>query len=132
MFAKLLVLAASAALVFAAPSAVLPEADDIILWSADIKSPHFLSIWKAGSTQTISWIVDKVPQTGPNAIGTALLGYAENDSENLDLDNPLATGFLIGDGNVTITVPDVPYRSDYIIVLFGNSGNSSPTFSILP
>ncbi|EPT05155.1 hypothetical protein FOMPIDRAFT_43002 [Fomitopsis schrenkii] len=106
--------------------------DDIILWSADITSPHFLSIWEAGSTQTISWIVNKVPQTGPTAQGKALLGYAENDSENLDLDNPLATGFLIGDGNVTFTVPDVPYRSDYIVVLFGNSGNSSPTFTIMP
>lgn len=97
MFAKLLVLAASAALVFAAPSAVLPEADDIILWSADIKSPHFLSIWKAGSTQTISWIVDKVPQTGPNAIGTALLGYAENDSENLDLGTSTPPVHVVGD-----------------------------------
>lgn len=85
MFAKLLALAASAALVLGAPSALLPIEDDIILWSADITSPNFFSVWETGSTQTISWIVNKVPQTGPNSNGTALLGYAENGSENLDL-----------------------------------------------
>ena len=85
MFAKLFALAASAALVLGAPSALLPVEDDIILWSADITSPNLFSIWEAGSTQTISWIVNKVPQTGPNANGTVLLGYAENNSENLDL-----------------------------------------------
>ena len=64
-------------------------------------------------------------------------------------DHPLATDFLIGDGNVTFTVPDVPMRHDYIVVcawfpspsfdlqltpssVFGNSGNASPTFTIMP
>lgn len=32
------------------------------------------------------------------------------------LDNPLAQGFKLRDGKVTITVPDVPPRESYIIV----------------
>ncbi|KZT73867.1 hypothetical protein DAEQUDRAFT_661347 [Daedalea quercina L-15889] len=130
MFAKLLSFAASAALALAAPASFIPVPDDIILWSADISSPTILSVWDVGSTQTVTWDASKVPQTSANHTGIVLLGYSEDGSENLDTQTPLASGFLIADGKVDITVPNVTTRSDYIVVLFGNSGNSSPTFTI--
>ncbi|KAL1722866.1 hypothetical protein EV715DRAFT_246867 [Schizophyllum commune] len=49
---------------------------------------------------------------------------------HLQYDNPLAQGFSITLGSYDVTVPDVEERSDYIIVLFGDSGNSSPKFTI--
>jgi hypothetical protein len=62
--------------------------------------------------------------------------------------NPLATNFKLTDGQVQITVPNVPTRRDYIVVgefllfrhrlavqpafleVFGDSGNASPQFTI--
>lgn len=52
--------------------------------------------------------------TNPN--GRVILGYQANDSLNLDLDHPLAQNFKLRAGNVTIIVPNVPPRDDYIIV----------------
>ncbi|KAF8655828.1 hypothetical protein AX16_002913 [Volvariella volvacea WC 439] len=45
-------------------------------------------------------------------------------------DAPLAEGFMLRDGQVEITVPDFPPRDNYIVVLMGDSGNSSPEFRI--
>ncbi|KAH9936223.1 uncharacterized protein B0H18DRAFT_1081901 [Fomitopsis serialis] len=127
---KALAFAASAALALAAPASFIPIADDVILWSADISAPNIFTTWQVGSTQTIKWDPSQVPQTAANHTGVVLLGYYENDSENLDTQTPLVTGFQISDGQVDITVPNVPTRNDYIVVLFGNSGNASPTFTI--
>ncbi|KJA24372.1 hypothetical protein HYPSUDRAFT_200596 [Hypholoma sublateritium FD-334 SS-4] len=95
-----------------------------------------------------------------NIIGQVILGFEANNSLNLDFSeccprlvlrvskrlgipaaqrmlaelpaghNPLASGFNLTDGSVQITVPNVPPRDDYLIVLFGDSGNTSPAFSI--
>ncbi|TFY55399.1 hypothetical protein EVJ58_g8274 [Rhodofomes roseus] len=135
MFGKLFAFAASAALALAAPASFIPIADDIILWSADIQSPNVFSVWPVGSTQTIKWDPSQVPQTAANHTGIVLLGYYEDDSENLDTRassrRPRSwRGFQIADGQVDITVPNVTERNDYIVVLFGNSGNASPTFTI--
>jgi len=130
MFGKLLALAANAVLALAAPASFIPVSDDVILWSADISSPNILSNWPVGTTQTIQWDPSQVPQTAANHTGIVLLGYYEDNSENLDTQTPLASGFMIADGQVDITVPNVTTRNDYIVVLFGNSGNASPTFTI--
>ena len=43
----------------------------------------------------------------------------------------LAEDFNLDDGEVEVTLPsDVATRDDYIIVLFGDSGNKSDRFSI--
>ncbi|KZT11949.1 uncharacterized protein LAESUDRAFT_733847 [Laetiporus sulphureus 93-53] len=114
----------------ASPISLVPPGHADVVISPDITSPTLLTVWTVGSTQTITWDVSKVPQTGANATGLVLLGYSEDKSENLDIQSPLATQFLIGDGQVDITVPNVTTRNDYIVVLFGDSGNASPTFTI--
>lgn len=48
---------------------------------------------------------------------------------NLDWD--LASGFPLNSGSWNVTLPkDLATRSDYIVVVFGNSGNASPKFTI--
>lgn len=45
----------------------------------------------------------------------------------------LADGFPLTSGSVNFVLPtDVAARDDYIVVLFGDSGNASPKFSIKP
>ena len=44
--------------------------------------------------------------------------------------HPLATNFLLTNGEQRITVPHVPTKHSYIIVLYGDSGNRSPEFTI--
>ncbi|PCH40207.1 hypothetical protein WOLCODRAFT_68060 [Wolfiporia cocos MD-104 SS10] len=131
MLARTAVLAAFAASALASPLSFIPWQEGNIFWSADITSPTFLTTWKVGSNVSVTWDASKVPQTRQNASGMILLGYQTKDSENLDVQTPLASGFPIVDGQVTLTVPNVTERHDYIVVLFGDSGNASPIFSIV-
>ncbi|KAJ4472353.1 hypothetical protein C8R41DRAFT_776320 [Lentinula lateritia] len=99
-----------------------------------ITSPSASTIWQVGQTVTVTWDTTNLPPTSqltdPN--GTIVLGYmaSSTDSEHLMIDSPLAQDFALSDGNVSFIVPSVVTRSDYIIALFGDSGNISPTFTI--
>ncbi|KAF5315420.1 hypothetical protein D9619_007420 [Psilocybe cf. subviscida] len=97
-----------------------------------ITSPTKDSVWPVGSTQTVTWDTSDFPPVSQitNIIGKVILGFDENDSLNLDFEHPLASNFNLTDGSVKLTVPDVQPRDDYLIVLFGDSGNTSPSFSI--
>jgi len=129
-FAALATLFAAAVTVQATPISFVPVSEGNIFWSADITSPHLLTVWTVGSNETVTWDPSKVPQSSINSTGILLLGYQQNNSENLDLQTPLATNFPISAGQVSITVPNVTERHDYIVVLFGDSGNASPIFTI--
>ncbi|KAJ7600814.1 hypothetical protein C8J56DRAFT_18758 [Mycena floridula] len=98
-----------------------------------ITSPTAKTIWKVGQQETVTWDTSSIPKdpkevTNPN--GTLVLGFLTSTSENLMLATPLAKGFKLTDGNVTITVPSVVTRDNYIVVLMGSSGNASPKFII--
>ncbi|PBK97597.1 hypothetical protein ARMGADRAFT_1009568 [Armillaria gallica] len=100
--------------------------------SPPITSPTAGAVWTVGQTITVTWNTTVIPPASQvtNPIGKIVLGHQANDSLNLDLDHPLASNFQLTDGQVDITVPDVEPRDDYIIVLFGDSGNTSPEFTI--
>ncbi|KAF8904108.1 hypothetical protein CPB84DRAFT_1677535 [Gymnopilus junonius] len=97
-----------------------------------ITSPTADSVWPIGSVQTVTWDTSDLPPPSQitNAIGQIILGFNSTDSLNLDFDHPLAKGFNITDGSVKVTVPNVTPRDDYLIVLFGDSGDTSPQFAI--
>ncbi|XP_006462392.1 hypothetical protein AGABI2DRAFT_193549 [Agaricus bisporus var. bisporus H97] len=97
-----------------------------------ITEPHDGTVWVVGEKEMVTWKTDNFPPDSQitNPEGRVILGHLENDSLNLQLDHPLAANFSIRDGQVQITVPDVPPREDYIIVLMGDSGNASPAFAI--
>ncbi|RPD62506.1 hypothetical protein L227DRAFT_485377, partial [Lentinus tigrinus ALCF2SS1-6] len=88
--------------------------------------------WPVGSEQTITWDTSDMPSEAEYQTGVLLLGYVEDGSsdEHLDIKHPLASGFQIKNGAVNVTVPEVDPRSDYIVVLIGDSGNASDKFSI--
>ncbi|KAG5644897.1 hypothetical protein DXG03_007449 [Asterophora parasitica] len=101
--------------------------------SPPITSPDEHSVWPVGTKQTVTWETKDIPPdsqlTNPN--GKVVLGHlGPTGGLNLQLDHPLAENFKLRVGHVEITVPIVPPRDDYIVVLFGDSGNASPAFAI--
>jgi len=108
-----------------------PSVRDV--WAPPITYPTVGIVWKTGSTVTVTWDKSSPPAEVTNPIGSLLLGFMNPDGsggENLDIDNPLASGFKLTDGNVTFKVPQVQTKTNYIVALIGDSGNVSPQFTI--
>ncbi|KAF9644283.1 hypothetical protein BDM02DRAFT_3077858, partial [Thelephora ganbajun] len=101
-------------------------------WNPQITAPQAGDIWTVGSTQFVTWNTDRIPPSAVNKTGALFLGFLDGyaTSENLDIHRPLAYGFPLIDGCVSVQVPDVKPRDTYIVVLMGNSGNASPEFTI--
>ncbi|KAI0659944.1 hypothetical protein C8Q70DRAFT_105287 [Cubamyces menziesii] len=116
-------LVAAASVVSAAP------AED---FEPHITAPTAGAVWHIGSTQNVTWDTSNIPPSNVNQTGLILLGYLVDGSEDEHLDgqHPLAVNFPITAGYASVVVPDVAPRDDYIVVLFGNSGNASPQFTI--
>ena len=87
-------------------------------------------VWKAGSTQTVTWDTSNPPAQITNRRGKIVLAKGDR---LIGLANPLARDFDILRGSQKITLPKnlVP-ADDYSVVLFGDSGNNSPRFTITP
>jgi len=82
--------------------------------------------WIIGTEELVTWDTSHPPKQITSRNATIYLsrnGY-------LDYKNPLATGFDIMDGQRRVIVPNVPEDINYQLVLFGDSGNSGPIFSI--
>ncbi|KAH9948827.1 hypothetical protein B0H21DRAFT_203675 [Amylocystis lapponica] len=94
-----------------------------------ITSPDASTVWTVGKTVTVTWNMTGL-STPSNPTGKVVLGYSTYESENLDIDSPLAQNFSLSDGQVSFVVPSVPNRTNYIVALFGDSGNISPNFTI--
>jgi hypothetical protein len=105
---------------------------ELLAWSPTILTPTQFTIWPRGSIQTVTWATNNIPEEKLNSTGLLLLGYMANDSENLDIQHPLAVNFPIISGEVTFTVPEnATACGNAIVVLFGDSGNASPEFAII-
>lgn len=108
-------------------TAPLPARDVV---APPITSPTASTVWNVGDTQTVTWSTANLPTNVTNPDGMLILGYVANGSENLMLQSPLATNLSYSVGQAQITVPSVPTGNNYIVVLFGDSGNASPQFTI--
>ncbi|KAF8843219.1 hypothetical protein BDN67DRAFT_964584 [Paxillus ammoniavirescens] len=125
MFMQLILLLTSlVSFVYAVPLALRDVVDP------PITSPTAATVWHVGDTQTVTWSTAGLPSNPSNPNGMLVLGYMANNSENLMLNSPLATNLSYAAGQAEITVPNVPTGSNYIVVLFGDSGNASPEFTI--
>ncbi|KAF9523906.1 hypothetical protein CPB83DRAFT_732368, partial [Crepidotus variabilis] len=102
------------------------------IWNPTITLPSNNTIWVASSMVVATWNVRDMPNQLENPKGTLLLGYLEPDSSNehLNLQHKLASNFDLKDGSLKFKCPKVEARDDYIVVLFGDSGNHSERFSI--
>lgn len=106
---------------------------ELIVFNPTITSPTLGTVWEMGKRYYATWNTTNIPPEKQNATGLVLLGHAGNGSENLDIQHPLATSFPLADGSVALLMPlNVEPRNDYFIVLFGDSGNTSPEFSLVP
>ncbi|KAJ7928072.1 hypothetical protein B0H13DRAFT_1969213 [Mycena leptocephala] len=101
--------------------------DSRTVFDPPITSPTAQSIWKVGEVQTVTWNATGIPA---GVTGKIMLGYLSPDSEGEHLSDTLASGFNLTDEKVKVTVPAVVSRTSYIVVLFGDSGNISPEFTI--
>ncbi|PPQ64359.1 hypothetical protein CVT24_008428 [Panaeolus cyanescens] len=110
-----------------AVSAALPAADLEVrdVFVPPITSPTAGAIWTLGQTQTVTWDTSNAPVNITNKNGVIRLRRGGLTSPLI-----LAKGFNILDGSVEVTVPLVVESTDYSIVLFGDSGNFSPQFTI--
>ncbi|KAJ7134789.1 hypothetical protein C8R44DRAFT_771476 [Mycena epipterygia] len=128
------------ALALAATSTPILQPQQLDVITPHITSPTEKDSWTPGSIQTVTWETQDIPPAFVNNSGMILLGHMgttydskgrPQTTENLNTTCPLANHFLIGAGKVNVTVPlDTPPRDTYIIVLFGDSGNTSPQFKI--
>ncbi|KII86646.1 hypothetical protein PLICRDRAFT_30891 [Plicaturopsis crispa FD-325 SS-3] len=101
----------------------------------DVVTPHITfptagASLPVGSKQNITWDTSSIPASSANVSGVLLLGQRANDSENLDINHPLASQFPLSQGSVEVTIPQRDNADNYIIVLIGDSGNASPEFTI--
>ncbi|KAI1786968.1 hypothetical protein LXA43DRAFT_1064719 [Ganoderma leucocontextum] len=100
-------------------------------WAAqDVYVPPVLSpttgtVWTIGERQNVTWDVSDPPVNITNPEGLILL-RKDNTLTPVILQN----NFDILLGSIEITVPWVVDGSDYSIVLFGDSSNISPEFTI--
>ena len=105
-----------------------------IVYNPRITFPTGGETWIAGTSHNVTWDVSNLPQGFENAKSTLKLGYTTPDGQGgLNEKWTLADGFFTRDGVVTFTLPDdLPQIDSAIVVLFGDSGNKSPSFQILP
>ncbi|KAI0672632.1 hypothetical protein C8Q78DRAFT_1068209 [Trametes maxima] len=110
-------------LVLGAPTAAGLEKRDVFV--PPVLYPHAGTVWNSGQRHNVTWDLSNAPVNITNSIGTILLRKG-------DLSTPvvLANGFDILLGRVEVTVPWLLTGSDYSLVLFGDSGNFSPEFTI--
>jgi len=83
------------------------------------------TVWVVGEQQHVIWDISNPPVNITNKIGQILLRKG-----NLSTPVILADNFDILLGEIEVTVPWVLDGDDYQVVLFGDSGNFSPTFTI--
>jgi len=106
------------------------EARDVFV--PPILYPHAGTVWKMGERHNVTWSLEYEPVNITNSIGFIVLakdGLMSSVGTG-SLDDPVASNFSIRLGRVEITVPYVPPADDYQLVLFGDSGNFGPKFTI--
>ncbi|KAK0553968.1 hypothetical protein OC845_000957 [Tilletia horrida] len=103
-----------------------------IVYSPRITYPRYDTVWRAGDKVHVSWNTNNIPPAARSHRGFIMLGYKPaNGQGGLNLHRTMATNFPIVAGHVSFTLPkDLPTRDDYIVVLFGDSGNASALFTI--
>ncbi|KAK7034691.1 hypothetical protein VNI00_012098 [Paramarasmius palmivorus] len=123
---KFVTLVAFAAAVSASPALVKKAALDI--WSPRIISPNAATVWTVGTTVNVTWDTSDAPKDISNAPLITL-----NRARLVGSAGTLApvNSFDLRAGFVEVDVPLVPAGKDYSITLFGDSGNTSPDFTIV-
>ncbi|KAF9069445.1 hypothetical protein BDP27DRAFT_1325357 [Rhodocollybia butyracea] len=114
---------ASALAFLTATSSVSAAPTDV--WDPTITSPVAGTVWVIGTEVNVTWSTANEPAQVSNG-GKVVL--AQNKAEILTLSPSF--DLAAADGFFTVTVPVVVPNDNYQIVLFGDSGDFSPSFTI--
>ncbi|KAJ7648700.1 hypothetical protein DFH06DRAFT_572298 [Mycena polygramma] len=98
--------------------------------SRDVFVPPILypkagTVWTVGQRHNVTWDISNHPTHITNSVGFILLRKGGLTTPVILEDN-----FSILRGRIEVTVPRVVDGTDYQLVLFGDSGNFSPNFTI--
>nr|GAT44410.1 predicted protein [Mycena chlorophos] len=94
------------------------------VWSPNITFPTEGSVLAAKSMVNVTWETNNAPPVISNG-AMLLLGKGNEDYPFI-----LAKGFDLRSGYVEVEVPYVISGDSYNFVVFGDSGNASPSFTI--
>ncbi|KAH9950323.1 hypothetical protein B0H21DRAFT_724329 [Amylocystis lapponica] len=110
---------------FSQLAAAAPVLETRDVYTPPVLYPHTGTVWTTGQRHNVTWSTADAPVHITNKIGQIQL-------RDYDTSTPLilASGFNILDGRVEVEVPWVVPGDNYSLVLFGDSGNFSPQFSI--
>jgi len=95
------------------------------VWVPTITEPTYTSTWTVGGTFLVAWDTSSEPSQVTNPTGEVYLRQGDATQSN-----PIASGFALSDGEVEVTIPYDTAPGEYMIVLFGDSGNWSDEFLI--
>ncbi|KAJ7509549.1 hypothetical protein B0H11DRAFT_1960083 [Mycena galericulata] len=95
------------------------------VFTPPVTYPHAGTVWYVGQTHNVTWDTSEAPVNITNKVGMIML-------RKDDLTTPLILqdNFSILLGRIEVKVPWVVDGDDYQLVLFGDSGNFSPLFTI--
>lgn len=100
------------------------------VWVPPVTSPTASAVWEVGGSYQVTWDTSTKPAKVTNPTGKIYLGHVEKGGGVSQDANPLISGFQLSDGEVSVMVPDDTVPGTYVVVLYGDSGNYSPQFSI--
>jgi hypothetical protein len=106
-----------------APRATLNNLD---VWVPEIITPNEHSVWFIGQKETVTWKTDDKPELISNGAHIYLV------STDRSIRIPLADHFDLTTGSKDVVVPTNISPGEYHITLFGDSGNDSKSFRVLP
>ncbi|KAH9979988.1 hypothetical protein BGW80DRAFT_1200049 [Lactifluus volemus] len=112
-----------------AQAATLVKDNVDVVITVRITTPNAQTTWVVGTVQEVEWNIPAI-SFDPSTTAKIVLGYVDNNSENLCLDSPLATNVPVNAGKAMITVPNVKDGDKYIVDFFGDSGDKSDQFTI--
>ncbi|KAJ3725153.1 hypothetical protein C8R42DRAFT_718644 [Lentinula raphanica] len=95
------------------------------IWDPTITSPVTGTVWTIGTVVNVTWSTADQPATVSNA-GQIYLAKDEVSMMSLSPEFSLVDA----NGAYSVTVPDVPAGDDYQVILYGDSGNIGPSFTI--
>jgi len=96
------------------------------VWDPRVTCPHAGTTWIVGRHYNVTWDTSNPPKIITDNKGEVVL----SNNGMLDYLYPLVQGFDISKGYVEVKVPNVEPGSHYTVIVFGDSGNSSPPFTI--
>ncbi|OSC98778.1 hypothetical protein PYCCODRAFT_1396376 [Trametes coccinea BRFM310] len=103
----------------------MAEMDKRAVFTPPVTYPHAGTVWFKGQTHNVTWDTSDAPVNITNKLGRILLRKGDTITPLI-----LQENFDILLGRIEVTVPWVLPDTDYSLVLFGDSGNFSPEFSI--